>query len=60
MVRDSVVPSIIQSVINGIPESVQKEASNEQEEQRQQQQSSPAPPQRDASVPQEIFQGRIV
>ena len=47
---------MVQSVINGIPESVQNEASKEREH-HQQQSSSPAPTQRDASVPQEIFQG---
>ena len=45
----------MQSVINGIPESLQKEASKERD---QKQQSAVPPPQaqRDASVPQEIFQ----
>ena len=45
---------LIQSVINGIPESLQKEASREREKK---QQSAPLQVQRDASVPKEIFQG---
>ena len=47
--------NMMKSVINGIPESLQQEASRERE--RHQQSAQPPPLQRDASVPQEIFQG---
>ena len=48
--------NMMKSVINGIPESLQQEASRERE--RHQKSSAQTPPlQRDASVPQEIFQG---
>ena len=49
--------NMMKSVINGIPESLQQEASRERER-HQQRSAQPTPPlQRDASVPQEIFQG---
>ena len=51
---------LMQSVINGIPESLQKEASKERDQKQQSAVPPPEPPpqaQRDASVPQEIFQG---
>ena len=47
----------MKSVINGIPESLQQEASRERERHQQQSAQAPPPLQRDASVPQEIFQG---